>query len=80
MRVCVCVCVCVHTITQKSNRSRNMIFKHVVYENILDKVDIEHCRTKVKVTAIQTVRSNNSFLAKAWKLILRIYVHLILIY
>ena len=36
----------------KRNRARNMKFKYaVVYENNSDKFDIEHCWTKVKVTA-----------------------------
>ena len=33
----------------KSNRSRNMKFEHVVYENISDKFDSGHCQIKVKV-------------------------------
>ena len=65
---CVCVCVC----------------------DSADKFDIGHCQTKVKVTAgvqtvfpftaIQTVRSYNSTLVQARKLILSMYVHLILVY
>ena len=65
--------------------------KHiVVYENISNKFDIGDCGTTVKVTArlqnlspfttIQTVRSHNSTLVQARKLILSMYVHLILIY
>ena len=68
-----------------------MKFEHiVVYENISEKFDIGHCRTKVKVTvrlrnfspftAIQTVRSQNSTLVQARKLILSMYDHLILEY
>ena len=50
-RVCVCLCVFLND-NSKGNRSSNMKFKHiVVYENIADKFDIEHFRTKVKVTA-----------------------------
>ena len=62
----------------------------VVYENSSDKFDIELRRIKVKVTVgvqrfspfttIQTVRSYNSTLVQAGKLILSMYVHLILIY
>ena len=62
----------------------------VVYENSSDEFDIEHHRIKVKVTvgiqmfspftAIQTVRSYNSTLVQARKLILSKYVHLIVIY
>ena len=62
----------------------------VVYENISDEFDIEHCQIKVKVTVgvqnfspfttIQTVRSYNSTLEQDSKLILSVYVHLILIY
>ena len=94
--VCVCVflCFCVSVFlhdNSKSNQSKNMKLEYiVVYENISDKFDIEHCRTKVKVTArlrnfspcttIQTVRSHNSTLVHAGKLILSMYVHLILIY
>ena len=62
----------------------------VVYEYSSDKFDIEHHRVKVKVTVglekfspfttIQTVRSYNSTLLEARKLILSIYVHLIVIY
>ena len=49
--MCVCVCVCVLHDNSKSNRSRNMKLEHIViYENISDKFDIGHCRTKVKVT------------------------------
>ena len=59
----------------------------VVYENSSDEFDIEHDRIKVKVTVglqkfslftpIQTVRSYNSNLVQARKLILSKYVHLI---
>ena len=52
----------------------------VVYENNSDKFDIGHCRTKVVVMAIQTVRSHNSTLVQARKLILSVYVYLIIIY
>ena len=62
----------------------------VVYENSLDKFDIELRRIKVKVTVrvqkfspfttIQTVRSYSSSLVQARNLILSMYLHLILIY
>ena len=61
----------------------------VVYENSSDEFDTEHHRIKVKVTVglqkfspftpIQTVRSYNSTLVQAMKLILSKYVHLIVI-
>ena len=90
VRVCVSVFPCFCTITQK-NRSRNMKLEYlVVYENISDKFNIGHCRTKVKVTVrlqnfspfttIQSVRYHNSTLVKAGRLILSMFVHLILIY
>ena len=68
MCVCASMCVCkfLHD-DSKSNQSSNIKFEHVEYENIPDKFDIGHCRTKVKVTvqlrnfspftAIQTIRS-----------------------
>ena len=79
VRVCVCVCVCV------------CVFKYiVVFENNSDKFHIGTCQTKVKdmvrllnvspFTAIQTVRSYNSTLVQARKLILSVYVYLIIIY
>ena len=59
----------------------------VVYENSSDEFDTEHHRIKVKVTVglqkfttIQTVRSYNSTLVQARKLILSMKVHLIVIY
>ena len=62
----------------------------VVHENSWDESDIEHHRMKVKVTvglqkfspftAIQTIRSYNSTLVQARKLILSKYVHMIVIY
>ena len=62
----------------------------VVYENSSDEFDIEHHRIKVKVTVglqifdpfttIQTVRSYNSTLVPARKLILSMLVHLMVIY
>ena len=62
----------------------------VVYENSLDKLDIKHHRINLKVTVglqkfspittIQTVRSYNSTLVQARKLMLSMYVHLIVIY
>ena len=84
------VCVFLHD-NSKRNRSRNIKLEYiVVYENSSDKFDIEHCRIKVKVTVgfqkfsslttIQTLRSCNSTLAQARKLILSVYVHLILLY
>ena len=59
----------------------------VIYEHSSDEFDIEHHRIKVKVglqkfspfTTI-TVRSYDSTLVQAKKLILRMYVHLIVIY
>ena len=90
--VCVCVCVCVflHD-NSKRNRSRNTKLEYiVVYEKSSDEFDTELCRIKVKVTVgvqrfspfttIQTVRSYNSTLVQARKLILSMYVHLILTY
>ena len=66
---------------------------NVVYENSSDELDIEYHRIKFKVTVslqkfspftmfitIQTVRSYNSTLVQATKLILSMYVHLIVIY
>ena len=78
--VCMCVCVFLHD-NSKINRSRNVKFEYmVVYENSWDEFDIEHHRIKVKVTVglqkfspfttIQTVRSYNSTLVQARKLIL----------
>ena len=62
----------------------------VVYENSSDEFDIEHHRIKVKVTVglqkfspfttIQNVRSYNSILVQARKLVLSMHVHLIVIY
>ena len=74
----------------KRNRSRNTKLKYiVVYENSSDKFDIELHLIKVQVTVglqkfspfttIQTVRSYNSTLVQARKLILSICVHLIVI-
>ena len=90
--VCVCLCVCVflHD-NSKRNLSRNTKLEYiVVYENSSDEFDIELRRIKVKVTVgvqrfspfttIQIVRSYNSTLVQARKLILSMYVHLILIY
>ena len=86
----VCVCVFLHD-NSKRNRSRNTKLEYVVvYENSSDEFDIELRRIKVKVTVgvqrfspfttIQTVRSYNSTLVQARKLILSMYVHMILIY
>ena len=88
--VCVRVCVFLHD-NSKRNPSRNMKLEYiVVYENSSEEFDIEHHRVKVKVTVglqkfspfttIQTVRSYNSTLVQARKLILSMYVHLIKIY
>ena len=59
----------------------------VVYENNSEEFDIWNCRTKVKVTeiflpitSIQTIKSHNSTLVQARKLVLSMYDHLILIY
>ena len=62
----------------------------VVYENSSDEFDIEHHWIKVKVTVglqifapfktKQTVKSYNSTLVQARKLILSMLVHLIVIY
>ena len=68
--VYVCVCVCVLHDNSIKNPSRNAKLECiVVYENSLDKFDIELHRTKVKVTVgiqifspfttIQTVWSNS---------------------
>ena len=57
----------------------------LVYENSLDKFDIEHCQIKVKVTVgLQSFfhlpqYKYNTTLAQA-KILLSMYVHLILIY
>ena len=90
MCVCLCVCVFLHD-NSKRNRSRNTKSEYiVVYENSSDEFNIELHRIKVKVTVgvqkfspfttIQTVRSYSSTLVQARNLILRIYLHLILIY
>ena len=60
----------------------------VTYENNSNKFDIGHRRTKVKVmvrllkfslfTPIQTVRSHNSTLVQARKLVLSMYVYLVI--
>ena len=62
----------------------------VVYKNISDKFDNEHCRTKVKVTVglgnfspfttIQIIKSNNSTLVQARKPIFSRYLHLMIIH
>ena len=62
----------------------------VIYENGSGKFDFEHCWIKVKVTVdlqkfppfatVQTVRSYNTTLAQARKLILTMCVHLIQIH
>ena len=86
MFVCVCVCVFLHD-NSKRNRSRNTKLKYiVVYENSSDEFDIELHLIKVQVTVglqkfstIQTVRSYNSTLVQARKLILSIWVHRIVI-
>ena len=87
--VCVCVCVCLHDIS-KRNRSKNTKLEYIAYENSSDEFDIEHPRIKVKVTVglqkfspfttIQILRSYNSTLVQAWKLIASMYDHLIVIY
>ena len=49
--MCLYVYVCVLHDNSKRNRSRNMKLENtVVYENTLDKFDIEHCQIKVEVT------------------------------
>ena len=76
---CLCLCVFLHD-NSKRNRSRNMQLEYiVVYENSWEEFDIEYDRIKVKVTVglqkfypfttIQTVRSYNSTLVQAGKLI-----------
>ena len=91
MCVCVCVRVCVRFLHDNSkNRSKNMKLEYtVVYENSLDKFDIEHLyqgqghRWPSKVfpfTTIQNVMSYNSTLVQARKFILSMHVHLIPIY
>ena len=89
--LCLCACVCVSLQdNSKRNRSRNTKLEYVVvYENSLDEFDIELHRIKAKVTVgvqkyspfttIQTVRSYNSTLVQARKLILSMCVHLIVI-
>ena len=88
--LCAFVCMCFWTITQKRNQSRNMKLDYTaVYENSSDEFDIELPRIKVKVTVcvkkfspfttIQTVRYYSSTLVQTRNLILRMYVHLILI-
>ena len=62
----------------------------VVYENSLDEFDIELHGIKIKltvglqkffpITTIQNVRSYNSTLVQAGKLILSMFVHMIVIY
>ena len=79
-------------ITQKEINLKKKKMEYIVvhvYENRSDEIDIEHRQIKVKVTVglqkffpftiIQTVRSYNSTLVQARKLILSMYVHLILI-
>ena len=75
---CLCLCVCVFFLDNnlKRNRSRNMKLDYiVVYENSSHKFDMFS-----PFTTIQTVRSYNSTLVEARKLILSICVHLIVIY
>ena len=83
-------CVFLHD-NSKSNRSRNMKFKCVIVnENISDKFNIGYCWIKVKVmvglrnfspfTTTQTIRSYNSTLVEARKLILSMYVVLIILH
>ena len=75
--------------------SVHLLYENESYAHIFPMVDldetndIEHCQIKVKVTlglqkfspftTIQTVRSYNSTLVPATKLILSLFVHLILI-
>ena len=80
----VCVCVCLHD-NSKRNKSRNMKLEYiVVYQNSSDEFDIDqgqdHCVTSkfFPFTAIQTVRSKNSTLVQARRLILSMYVNLII--
>ena len=83
--------MCVLHDSSKSNRSRKMKLEYiVVYENISDKFDNGHCRIKAKVTVglrnfspfitIQNIRSYNSTLVQARKLILSMYIYLIIIH
>ena len=85
VRVCVCVCVCV-CLFSKRNQSWNMKLENiVVYEKNSDEFDIEHHRIRVKVTVglqnfspfttIQTIRSYNSTLVQARKLIFSMYIN-----
>ena len=78
-RVLVRVCVCIHVFFRVVF-FRNMKFKYLVrYKNNSENFDIGHYRIKVKVTAgiqtvfpfttVQTVRSYNSTLVQARKLI-----------
>ena len=90
MCVFLCLYVCFFTITRKEIDLGTRKLKYVVeYENSSDKFNTELRRIKVKghcrrskvspFTTIQTVKSCNSTLAQARKLILSMYVHLILI-
>ena len=87
--LCLCVCVFLHDNTKRDQSGNTKLENIIVYENSSDKFDIELRRIRVKVTVsiqkfspfttIQTVRSYSSTLVQARKLILRVYVHLILI-
>ena len=73
---------------QSMRRSILGSIKHVVvYENISEEFDIDHCLMRVKVTAffspfttIQTVKSCISAVAHNRKLCLRLLVHYVKIY
>ena len=88
--MCACVCVCFCMITQKEMYLWNMKLEYiVVYGNSSREFGNEHYQIKVKITGglhvspfttIHTVRSYNSILAQARKLILSMYFQLKLIY
>ena len=88
LRMCVCFWVCVFLLdNSKRNRSRNIKFKYIVVnENNLDKFNIRHCWTKVKVTTLkffsilQYKFSGPITLVQTRKLIFSVYVYLIILY
>ena len=91
LSVCVRPFLCVSFCTMnQNNRTRSMKLEYiVVYENSWDKFGIEHCRMKVKVTVgLKNFQHLSQYklsgpisqlCAQAWKLILSMYVHLIIV-